>query len=135
MKHNRRVALKLLKPELGARSIGQFDQIDQNRYHSLMPRKVSLYEAKTNLSRLVRQVREGGSVVITVHGEPAAELRAVAKPRARAKVQTLAERLAELEARGEIIPATMRPGDPRAWKPGKAKPGALKRFLEERNRD
>ena len=44
-----------------------------------MPRKVSLYEAKTNLSGLVRQVREGGSVVITVHGEPT-EARQKPKP-------------------------------------------------------
>jgi prevent-host-death family protein len=99
-----------------------------------MPRKVSLYEAKTNLSRLVRQVKEGGSVVITVHGEPMAELKAIEKPQKRLKVQTLAERVAELEARGEISPATMQPGDPRAFPIGKPKPGALKRFLEERRR-
>jgi prevent-host-death family protein len=101
-----------------------------------MPRrKVSLYEAKTNLSRLVRQVREGGSVVITVHGEPMAELNAVERPRKGVRVQTIAARLAELEARGEVIPAKMQPGDPRAFPVGKPKPGALKRFLEERHRD
>jgi prevent-host-death family protein len=97
-----------------------------------MPRKVSLYEAKTNLSRLVREVREGGSVVITVHGEPAAELRAI-EP-APKRQQTNEERYQELKAKGIITPAKMHPSDPRAWKPGKPKPGALKRFLEERNR-
>ena len=97
-----------------------------------MARKVSLYEAKTNLSRLVRQVREGGTVVITVHGVPAAELRAV-EP-APPATQTNEERYQELKAKGLITPAKMRPGDPRAWPIGKPKPGALKRFLEERRR-
>ncbi|MGQ0766652.1 MAG: type II toxin-antitoxin system Phd/YefM family antitoxin, partial [Gemmatimonadota bacterium] len=40
-----------------------------------MAREFSLYEAKARLSALVRQVREGQTVVITVHGRPAAELR------------------------------------------------------------
>ena len=101
-----------------------------------MPRKVSLYEAKTKLSALVRQVREGGTVVITVHGVPAAELRAI-EP-AAAKNQTLAERIADLEAQGVITPAK---ASPREFakilrdirKNAKPVPGALKRFLDERD--
>ena len=91
-----------------------------------MSDQYSLYEAKAKLSALVRQVREGQSVVITVHGEPVAELRPyVATPRK----PTLAERVAEMEARGEIKAI----GDPGAsFVIGEPSPGALQRFLEDR---
>ena len=95
-----------------------------------MPREVSLYEAKATLSALVRQVREGLSVVITVHGVPAAELRPVNNP---AKDETNEDRYQELQARGVIASAAMKPADARAWPIGKRAPGALKRFLEERD--
>ena len=94
-----------------------------------MAREYSLYEAKAKLSAIVRQVREGQSVVITVHGEPAVEMHPVANTPG---TQTNDERYDELKARGLIIPASMRPADPRAWPLGARKPGALKRFLEER---
>lgn len=91
-----------------------------------MPRKYSLYEAKARLSALVRQVREGRSVIITVHGEPVAELRPVGPA---SDVLTLAERLAELADRGELS----RPIDSRARVTvGKPRRGALRRFLDER---
>lgn len=85
----------------------------------------SLYDAKAKLSALVRKVREGHHVTITLHGEPVAELRPVTKAEGG-----LATRLKELEERGVIVPAV----DPRA--PFKAigkRPGALKRFLDERD--
>lgn len=89
----------------------------------------SLYDAKAKLSALVRQVREGRTIVITVHGQPAAELRPVEKlPRQ----QTLEERLAEMEARGEITPAVRKPGAAIALRKIVRRPGALKRFLKER---
>jgi prevent-host-death family protein len=94
-----------------------------------MPDEYSIYDAKAKLSALVRQVREGRSVVITVHGEPVAELRPYQKPD---RPQTFAERIAELTARGEIIPAKMKPSDPRAFPPGTPRPGALQRFLDDR---
>ena len=37
-----------------------------------MPDEYSLYEAKAKLSALVKQVREGRTVIITVHGQPVA---------------------------------------------------------------
>lgn len=89
----------------------------------------SIYDAKARLSALVRQVREGRSIIITVHGEPVAELRPYQKPD---RAQTLAERVAELTARGEIIPAERKPGDPLVFRPGTPRPGALKRFLDDR---
>lgn len=85
----------------------------------------SLYEAKARLSALVRQVREGRRVIITVHGKPAVELRPV-----QAKPGGIEARIADLTARGILSPAP----DPRApIKPGPRRPGALKRFLESRD--
>lgn len=92
-----------------------------------------LYEAKARLSSLVRQVREGRSVVITVHGEPVAELRPYQPP---TRPQTLAERVTELEAAGLISPTTEESSRARwqleTWK-GEHIPGALQRFLDERD--
>jgi prevent-host-death family protein len=85
----------------------------------------SLYDAKAKLSALVRKVREGHHVTITLHGEPVAELRPVAKGEGG-----LAARLKELEERGVIVPAV----NPRApFKAIAKRPGALKRFLDERD--
>lgn len=94
-----------------------------------MPEEYSIYDAKAKLSALVRQVREGRSFVITVHGEPVAELRPIETERLQ---PTLKERLAELVAEGVISPARCAPSDPRAFRPGKAVPGALERFLADR---
>ncbi len=95
-----------------------------------MPNEYSLYEAKARLSALVRQVREGRSIIITVHGEPAAELRPIDKS---ARQQTLDERLAELEARGAIVRSKRKPGDALAFPVGPRRAGALQRFLCERD--
>lgn len=85
----------------------------------------SLYDAKAKLSALVRKVREGHTVTITLHGEPVAELRAVSRGEGG-----LAARLEELEERGVIVPAV----NPKApFKAIAKRPGALKRFLEERD--
>ena len=94
-----------------------------------MPDEYSLYDAKAKLSALIRQVREGRTIVITVHGEPAAELRPIDRTMRK---QTIADRVAELEGRGELSPATPKPGTPVAPAPVKRRRGALKRFLEER---
>lgn len=85
----------------------------------------SLYDAKAKLSALVRKVRDGHHVIITLHGEPVAELRPVAAPEAG-----FAARVDDLKERGVVIPAA----DPRApLKPLAKRPGALKRFLNERD--
>ena len=85
----------------------------------------SLYEAKARLSAIVRQVREGHSVIVTVHGEPAVEIRPVGPPPA-----DLAGRLEDLAQRGVLL----EPHDPDApLAAGPRKRGALKRFLAERN--
>ena len=85
----------------------------------------SLYEAKAKLSAIVRQVREGRRVVITVHGEPAVEMRPVEKT-----ADGLAARLATLEEHGVLLrrdPAAVR------LEAVAKRPGALARFLAERD--
>ena len=94
-----------------------------------MPEEYSIYDAKAKLSALVRQVREGQTFVITVHGEPVAELRPI---EAQPATPSLDQRVAEMTARGEVIPSKRKPSDPGAFPLGKRKPGALKRFLEDR---
>lgn len=95
-----------------------------------MPEEYSIYDAKAKLSALVREVREAGrSFYITVHGVPVAELRPIER---EDKKQTTEERIAELTARGLITPATMKPSDPRAFPMGEPVPGALQRFLDDR---
>jgi prevent-host-death family protein len=95
-----------------------------------MPDEYSLYEAKARLSALVRQVRAGRSVIITVHGVPAAELRPV-DPSVRP--QSLKERLAELDSRGAIVASRISSSEGPAFPIGPKVRGALKRFLEERD--
>jgi prevent-host-death family protein len=85
----------------------------------------SLYEAKARLSALVRRVREGHRVIITVHGRPAVELRPV-----EPETGDWPDRLARLEDRGVLVrrdaAATSLPSLAR-------RPGALQRFLDERD--
>lgn len=96
-----------------------------------MHRDYPLYDAKANLSRIVKQVREGGeSVVITVHGEPAVEIIAYRTPSSN-----LVERLAEMVARGDVVPASASPRE-YVYTPRKpARKGGLKRFLDERREE
>lgn len=95
-----------------------------------MPDEYSLYDAKARLSALVRRVREGHTIIITLNGTPAAELRPITKS---TRAQPLAERIAELKANGQITPARRSPGDPGGLRSIAHRPGALKRFLAERD--
>lgn len=85
----------------------------------------SLYEAKAKLSAIVRRVRAGHHVTVTLHGEPVAELRPIAR-----KESGLVARLQELEDRGIIVPSA---GRVREMRSIVSRPGALKRFLDERD--
>jgi prevent-host-death family protein len=84
----------------------------------------SLYEAKAKLSSIIRQVREGRHVVVTVHGEPVAEIRPIS-PGAK----DLATRVDELADRGVLVRGMLEKG---ALRQVARKPGALARFLAER---
>ena len=85
----------------------------------------SLYEAKAKLSAIMRMVREGHSVTVTVHGEPVAEIRPV-PPRATG----MEARIAHLRATGEL---TQRNESVHFLRPIARRPGALARFLADRN--
>mgnify|MGYP001591332480 CR=1 FL=1 len=50
-----------------------------------MSNAVGIFEAKTHLSALVDQVRQGRRFIITKHGEPVAELGPVSQPERQAK--------------------------------------------------
>jgi prevent-host-death family protein len=85
----------------------------------------SLYDAKAKLSEIIRRVREGDTIAISYRGKPVAEIRPIAE-----RAQTTDERFAELEARGIIVGS----GKPRGkLRPIARRPGALKRFLAERD--
>jgi len=85
----------------------------------------SLYEAKAKLSAIIRKVREGRPVTVTLHGEPVAEIRSIS-PRSGG----LSARMDQLLERGIIV---RNPSGALAPRPIIKRPGALKRFLEERD--
>ena len=88
----------------------------------------STYEAKARFSEVIRHVREGKTVTVSYRGEPVAEIRAIQR-----KPRTLEARLEELERRGVVVPAV---SSGRTKTPLVAlgrRPGALKRFLDDRN--
>jgi prevent-host-death family protein len=94
-----------------------------------MKKTYSLYEAKAHLSAIVRQVREGQSVFVTVHGEPAVEIRPVEK-RAQTSEERQEARIQQMIAQGTLTPAK----NPKARiRVGKRVPGGLQRFLDDRN--
>ncbi len=84
----------------------------------------SLYEAKAKLSAIVRRVREGHHVIVTLHGEPVVEIRRIATEEGglRTHMQNLVER--GILVRSESHPQPLRLVARR--------PGALKRFLADR---
>ena len=85
----------------------------------------STYEAKARFSEVLRHVREGKTVTISYRGKPFAEVRGIEDG-----PQTIEERLKELTRRGIVTPAY--DGPRRPFKPVAHIPGALERFLAER---
>jgi prevent-host-death family protein len=90
-----------------------------------MPRNYSTYEAKARFSEIIKLVREGRTVIVSYHGKPVAEIRPV-----QADSATIDERVRGLQEAGVLTPATKRS---EKWKAIRRKPGALERFLEERD--
>lgn len=84
----------------------------------------STYEAKARFSELMRKVRRGETVVITYRGAEVAELRPLKKE------PTVQERIEELRRQGILSGPAKKKWD---WQPIAYRPGALKRFLEERD--
>jgi prevent-host-death family protein len=87
----------------------------------------SLYDAKAKLSAIIRRVREGHSVIVTVHGEPVAEIRPAESVSAG---DGLERRMAQLAERGVLLRPEARHGP---LKPITNAPGALARFLADRD--
>ena len=85
----------------------------------------SLYEAKARFSEVIRQVRSGRTVTVSYRGEPVAEIRPVSHQRKA----TLDERLQDLERRGSLVRSAIAR---RTFGPVEHRPGALSRFLAER---
>lgn len=85
----------------------------------------SLYEAKAKLSAIVRMVREGQTVVVTLHGKPVVEMRPV-----ESRGAGIDERIDELTERG-IIVHKQSENTPRAAIARRQ--GALARFLAGRD--
>ncbi|MGI8402728.1 MAG: type II toxin-antitoxin system Phd/YefM family antitoxin [Gemmatimonadaceae bacterium] len=84
----------------------------------------SLYEAKAKLSAIIRQVREGHPVVVTLRGEPVAEIRPVTSTGSG-----IGSRVRQLVERSVIVrPPVTDTASVRTVK----RPGALKRFLDDR---
>jgi prevent-host-death family protein len=89
-----------------------------------MPDTYSTYDAKAKFSEILRKVRTGKTVYISYRGEVVAEIKPTEKS------DSMEERIRRLEARGVIT----RRSDKRApMKPIAKRPGAVKRFLEERD--
>jgi len=84
----------------------------------------SLYEAKARLSAIIRQVREGRHVTVTLHGVPVAEIRPIA-----GEGDDLAARMEQLSARGILVPSDYSADRVR---PVARRTGALRRFLDDR---
>jgi prevent-host-death family protein len=89
----------------------------------------SLYETKAKLSAIIRRVREGHRVLVTLHGEAVAEIRPV-EPSAGG----LDRHLDQLAERG-ILVRPERPDRPDRPVPSAVarRRGALARFLADRN--
>jgi prevent-host-death family protein len=87
----------------------------------------SLYETKAKLSAIIRRVREGHSVIVTLHGEPVAEIRPVEPAETGFE-----SRLAQLAERGILV----RPDrdDRSTLRLVARRPGALARFLADRGK-
>lgn len=84
----------------------------------------STYEAKARFSEVLRRVRAGQRIRITHHGKEVAEIIPV-----NDQEQGLGPRLEALEERGLLHRAAAPVGE---WPPATRRPGALARFLEER---
>lgn len=89
-----------------------------------MARTYSTSELKTRFGEVMRRVRAGERVVVTSRGKEVAEIRAIEQ---RGSVEDRVRRLAE---RGIVVPAGGKRGP---WKPVARRPGALQRFLAERD--
>lgn len=84
----------------------------------------STYQAKARFSEVLRRVRDGRTVTVTYQGEPVAEIRPLDRSGGTAA------RMEWLRSRGVL---SGRGGAPRGFDAVARRPGALERFLDDRN--
>ena len=84
----------------------------------------SIYEAKAKLSEVLRQVKKGHEAIITERGK------SIARVIPFAREENFEERIKRLEAQGVLTPATIKGPLPKNI--GVKRPGALQRFLDDR---
>lgn len=84
----------------------------------------STYEAKARFSEVLRRVREGRTITVTYHGKPVAEIRPLDRSGGAAA------RTDWLRSRGLLSVVEQRP---RSLEPVARRPGALRRFLDDRD--
>lgn len=84
----------------------------------------STYEAKSRFSEVMRKVRGGRRVIIEYHGRAVAEILPLSSA-----PESLDERVASLSRAGLIAAPSGRP----TYRPAVRRPGALKRFLKDRD--
>ena len=84
----------------------------------------STYDAKARFSEILRKVRSGETVYVTYRGEVVAEMKPLEK------ADSMEARIERLEEWGVI---TRRPAKRAPMKSIANRPGAVKRFLEERD--
>jgi len=84
----------------------------------------STYDAKARFSEVLRRVREGRTVTVTYQGEPVAEIRPLDRSGGTAA------RMEWLRSRGVLVEPD---GERRPAGEIAKRPGALARFLDDRN--
>lgn len=84
----------------------------------------SIYEAKARLSAVLRLVKQGKPVTITERGQPIARIVPFDQG------NELEQKIADLRASGILGPAAS--GSWADVQPGPARPGAVDRFLQDR---
>jgi len=76
---------------------------------------VGMFEAKTNLSALVEEVEQGGSVVITRHGKPVAKLVRAEPELSEEEIAKRLKALKEIRARANELKINATPEEIKEW--------------------
>jgi prevent-host-death family protein len=91
-----------------------------------MSKSVSIFEAKTHLSQILKTVKMGKEVMVTERGVPIAKIIPISK------LETFSERVESLKRNGQIISREKTGIIPEQLSWPSANGGALKRFLDTR---
>lgn len=91
-----------------------------------MVKNYSIYAAKAKLSEIIRLVKKQQKIIITDRGVPVAQITSIPKE----NKETLEANIKELVESGQVQLASKPPS---AIQPIAERPGAVKRFLEDRD--